>query len=637
MRIDELRSLLAGVQPMDGELPAWCATLTFEDLPVGVRWLRARLDQLDGRGAATTLTERLQTYREREAGGSILRPLFDAAIVAVGTARGEDEVRAWVALVDVAEAATPGFPQLRAWLTALTAIAGAADENEPADPGSARPPGTTDEDVTDHASVGTGAHARPHSLEERVRAKVRAASARVKDAAPSGPARWGIDFGTARSKMVLRLGTGTVVEDSPSTRSVPSIVVVERDGDRILFGERAADVRRDAATWNVCTSMKRFLVGRRIDVSGMPLAMTTERLTVLYIAWLLHSGHATTHATESPCDLLAHLSLPLARSGENPELRDTFSAPLTAARIAYRDWLPRAFRLAQLVATTYRDDPWPESVGELLTAVQIWDQMNWAEVRRATHTISEPAAVAGDFEPLNLPAGLTMLVDCGAGTTDVSVFWRNDQHIYKIVEHSAVVGGDVIDEVIEQAVLQRRAGLEPYKSHILNWAREVKPRLLAEGRAELDPELEFDLAGLGTPVRVTLADAKPGVDSLASGVTAVTVEALEGARTALLEAKPRGQRVWPTIADLQRVWFFGGSSAVSEVPLAIDAALERMGVAARAAPLPAPNQYAGWAADRYRLLACAVGASRPDLFQPEDLPVEGPNFLAVGNSPYDKD
>lgn len=635
MRIDELRSLLADVQPMEGELPAWCAGLTIEDLPDGVRWIRARLNQIDGRGAAASLIERLQTYREREAGGSMLRPLFDAAIVAVSTARGEEEIRGWVVLVDAAEAATPGFPQLRSWLTALTAIAGGPDEVSPGKPESSSNPAVPEGAAA--SPTGAAPPVRPPSIEERVRAKVRAASSRVKDPAPAVAARWGIDFGTARSKMVFRGDGGKVAEDAPSTRSVPSIVAVERDGDRVYFGERAADVRRDAATWNICTSMKRFLVGKRIDISGMPLAMTTERLTVLYIAWLLHSGHETAPLSDSPCDLLAHLSLPLARSGEHPELRDLFALPHLASRIAYRDWLPRAFRLAQLVATTYRDDPWPESVSELLTMLQVWDQMDWAEVRRHISTISEPAAVAGDFEPLNLPAGLTMLVDCGAGTTDVSVFWRHDAHIYKIVEHSSVVGGDVIDEVIEQVVLQRRAALEPYKSHILNWAREVKPRLLAEGRAELDPELEFDLAGLGTPVRVTLADAKPGIDSLASGVASVTREALKAARDALLQAKPRGQKVWPTIADLQRVWYFGGSSAVPEVPLAVDAALTAMGVVARAAPLPAPNQYSGWAPERYRLLACAVGASRPDLFQPEDLPLEGVNPVAIGNSPYDKD
>jgi hypothetical protein len=284
----------------------------------------------------------------------------------------------------------------------------------------------------------------------------------------------------------------------------------------------------------------------------------------------------------------------------------------------------------------YRGGTWPQSVKELLLAVELWERTPWDVISRQVSTTSEPAAVVGDFAPSMLKSGLTMLVDCGAGTTDVSVFWRKDNHIYKVVEHSAVVGGDIIDEKIAQEVIKLHPVLEPHKRSILAWAREAKPDLFTEGKVDFDPDEVLNMRGFGISRSVTIDKIKDGISQMIEGVRTVTLEALRATEKAMLKAKPSGQLVWPTVRDIKQVWYFGGSSKVAGVPPAIDEALDTVGVEARATLLELPDQYTSWNPERYRLLACAVGASRASLEQPEALPPAGTSG-PIGNSPYDKD
>lgn len=627
MDAEDLRTLLRAVEPVDGDLPPWIADLNEDELGLAARWIRTRLDRITHRGAAAKLVNRLTVYRDRE--GAMLRPLFDAAVVAVGAADSPEQIAGWTVLVEQAERAVAGLAQVRAWIAVLEAIA-AGTQAEVAV--SAGPAAVVSTSVP--LAQGAPPAPRPQTMEDRVRSMVRAASPHIHESL-NVSSHWGIDFGTARSKVVLRASNGSVEEGAATTRSLPSVVVVERDGDGMLFGQQAMEVRGDGGRWNVCTSMKRYLVGQRIDVAGMPTEMTTERLTILYIAWLVHAAHRDATLVDSPCDLHVNLSVPLARSGDVPQLRDVFSVGYMDRRLAYRDWLPRAFRLAQLIASTYRDSGWPTSVSELLYALRTWDQMEWPVLQRTTGIISEPAAVAGDFEPLNLPAGLSMLIDCGAGTTDVSIFWRRDDRLFRIVEHSAVVGGDVIDAAIEGAVLKKRPSLLPYRSHIMNWAREAKLTLLSGGSVDFDPVTELDLDGQ-VAVGVTLADAAAGVGELAIGVSAVVDAALVAASSALIDAQPRGETKWPSVENMASVSYLGGSSGVNDVPRAIEKTLRKHGITCGALPLVPPNQYAGWNPERYRLMACAAGASRRELLRPEDLPPD--RFrLNNPNSPFDKD
>jgi hypothetical protein len=197
------------------------------------------------------------------------------------------------------------------------------------------------------------------------------------------------------------------------------------------------------------------------------------------------------------------------------------------------------------------------------------------------------------------------------------------------------VGGDVVDEAIAEAVTSKVPALLPHKTHLLTWARSSKPRLFDEGELDLDPDLDLNLSHLGTAVRVRLPDAAAGIAALASGVRDVVVQALDAADNVLLDAKERGTTTWPAAADILQVWYFGGSSVVPQVRAAIDAALTSRNVRVSAVPLPLPNRYSGWNEENYRKMACAAGASRPELSHPPHL--RPGDALPFGNSPFDKD
>ncbi|MCB9694313.1 MAG: rod shape-determining protein [Alphaproteobacteria bacterium] len=599
-----------------------------EELIVAARWVRTQLEAHDNKAASGALGDRLETYREREGQGSMLRPLFDAALLALGASNSREDLERWTELIDAAESAVGGMPQVRAWLEALMQIIGDGDV--------ATPGASTAVETSITPAADAREHARTPSLEEMCRALVRSAAPAVAEAEDTSGARWGIDFGTAWSKTALRRSDGVVEELAKTTRSQPSIVAVERHGDRILFGEKAADVSRAARAWNVSTSIKRFLVGKRIDVAGMPNEMSTERLAVLYVAWLIHQGHQFAGDDLSPFSLTAHLSLPLARVGDQPQLREFFSGGIMAPKRYYRDWLHKAFRMAQLVAVTYRGEAWPESVSELLTVLQLWDRYDWSKVRRQVGVISEPAAVIGDFEPLSLAEGLTMLVDCGAGTTDVSVFWRQGDRVFRVIEHSAVVGGDTIDGAIAAAVVARHPELQELRNNVTKWARDAKPQLLADGAVDFDPELVLDVRDM-LPSRIDLRDVQSGLDDLGEGVQAVVQAAVRAAEEALVQARPSGVTAWPQMSDLRGAWYSGGSAVVSAVPLAIDAALAGEGVPMKSGLLAPPPTYSAWSPDRYRTMSCAAGASRRELLRPEDLQPDRPAFSDAALSQWDKD
>lgn len=456
------------------------------------------------------------------------------------------------------------------------------------------------------------------ALEAHCRALVKAVLLPDEEDETRDEARWGIDFGTARSKVAFRDSEGLIEEAADSTWTMPSILAIERNGDRILFGKEAVDVSRDAEQWNVSTSMKCFLVGKRIKNEGMPPEMTTERVPVLFLAWLLHSTHRRASGSLTPLIDRANLSLPLAKAGTSPQLRDFFLSGLLAKKSPYQEWLTRAFRMAQLIAITYKERDWPSSVKELLLVLALWEQKPWKAVHRHIGTISEPAAVIGDFEPVSLPEGLTMVVDCGAGTTDVSVFWRRGKQVFKVVEHSKVVGGDSLDIAIADAVLSKRTDLMEFRGNILTWAREAKPGLIMDGSVEFDPDFELGIRG-GIPVRVNKEHARPGVNELAKGVYEVVSEAITFGDKQLRAVRPRGDQDWPSMAGLVAVWYLGGSSELKLVPHAIDKALKGAGVQVQASKLDAPDAYAAWNPETYLLMACAVGASRPDLISPEPL------------------
>jgi hypothetical protein len=496
-------------------------------------------------------------------------------------------------------------------------------------------PGPVQNEAPAQIKTPTGAPTVP--LIDRCRELVRAGFERIPKAVEVSHGCWGIDFGTAWSKSAFRSERGGVSEGAETTLSHPSIVAVERRGDRILFGARAAQPELRADEWNISTSMKRFLVGKKIEISGLPKEMTTERLTALYIAWLIHRNDSIVDSSRSPCKLPVHISVPLMGVGLEPELRTFFPGGILERREGYRAWVQRALRMAQLIAVTYHGREWPESVSELLTVLRLWDAYRWQDIQRRFEVVSEPAAIIGDFDPTSLDEGLTMLVDCGAGTTDVSVFWRRSNGIFVICETSRVVGGDTLDAEIVQAVLRESPQLSQYAGSIAKWAREAKPALLGDGAIDFDPELVLNVEG-AFAMTIRLETIKQGIADLRRGIEAVVSSAIVKADSELASLRPGGTKTWPSVRSgyLKHVWYTGGTSAFEGVEDAIQSALIERKVSCKPRRIGLPTSYTGWSVDRYRTMACAVGASRFDLQRPSALPPDTIPILG-GLSPWDKD
>ncbi|MES2641350.1 MAG: hypothetical protein V4850_17800 [Myxococcota bacterium] len=463
-------------------------------------------------------------------------------------------------------------------------------------------------------------------LIERIRALKPIASS----APRHGAGVWGVDFGTARSKVVFRPRGGfTQAADSVVAWDVPSVLAVEEDGGAIEFGE-AAEARRGKQGWKLVTSLKRHIVGRRVDPYRLPPRMTTEGLATLYMAWLCHEALRRADLGASPMDLPMNLSMPLVDASV---ANDGLRAPFVEGPRTYDIWLSYALRAAQLIALTFGREEFPSSQTVLLDALELWSRQNWESVRRSAATTSEPAAVVGDVNVTELPAGLTMLVDCGAGTTDVSVFWRRGAHVFRVVECSVVVGGDQIDDAIVLRVVREFPGLKDREGDVRTWARAAKRDIL-EGEASFDPA-EFELPGLAFDI--TAEDVAPGVAALAGGVHTVVARAADQAFAKLLETSLNGAVELSRARELQAVWLIGGSSVVGAVMSSVEAALRGSNVVgASPAPLAPSGLYAAWKPERYRLLAVALGASRPDLARPALLPPDQAD-VAVGLHHTDKD
>lgn len=626
MDVDELKLVLQSLEPMNGAPPSWVDQLAREDLVGAARWIRTRLLLLERERAMSELRDDLDGARDREGPRSMLRRLFDGAISALGSDATIEDLLRWRDAVKAAEAAGEPDEMVQLWLVLLKEIAG---HGHPSPNG---PPGRASKQATVPVGAGTSpvgaigplaAPAKPAltaqvpTLIELSLRLVGEASQVLTKAQAVDDGQWGVDFGTAWSKVAFRERSGAVPEQAATTTRLPSIVAVERGGDRILFGEAASKMRQEAKAWNISTSLKRLLVGVRIDPPGMPNNMTTERMAVLYLAWALH--HCASAGGGDSVLRPVQVSLPVVKTGANPELRQFFAGGPVAPRVWYREWMQRAVRLAQLIALTFAGRKWPESVRELLTVLECWDRRAWNQVATHSVALSEPAAVINDCRlAACLPDGITVLVDCGAGTTDVSVFLNLYDGFSVIAESSAVVGGDTLDTAITGAVLQLFPRLEEYRGNIQAWAREAKPELLARKQISFDPEVDLRGTGSqgGVSRAITLSMIESGLDHLRSGVERVVATAIDKADAVLGSAKPHGDETWPRLnrrqhSALAQVWYCGGSAAVAGVPASIAKAFASKGIEVVPVLLPVPGDYSSWSPSNYLEKACAVGVSRP--------------------------
>ena len=468
--------------------------------------------------------------------------------------------------------------------------------------------------------------ARRPSVEEwrtPIRKAMAKLNARLAGASQSR-ARWGLDYGTAQSKLVLRHEGRSADEDGPNNILAPSVVAL-RGKDLILFGEKAAAAIGES--WTKTTSLKRLLIGKRMDQPKADHRLTTEGLTILYLAWMLHRAAQRLQSF----DVIASpfgMSYPVAPSSTQPKLRAPLRDPFNTVDLLYHEWLPLALRSAQLIAIALEDVVWPEDQGTLVDLLAVVNHdCRYAELEGGVQpeTMSEPVAAMRGYPPPQLRPGFTMVVDAGAGTTDVSVFWSDGSSCSLVAESSTLAGGDTLDAAVAAAVAVRLGESEEAirNGHGLV-LREWKHKLLAEQRVDIDPE-ELGRKGLNFTVRADdplIVEGLRGL-SLEGGQLVAKVCGLAEESIRL----QNGSEMRPGFA---KVWMLGGSAVVKAVVQGVAGGLEDAGFAGVPRLMPLPPEYATWDPRQYAVRAVAMGAAASAGIRSQPLWRTGPLGSPVG-------
>lgn len=307
------------------------------------------------------------------------------------------------------------------------------------------------------------------------------------------------DFGTATSKVgaarrgrePLPIRLAFAQDGATSGFAVDSTLLATPDG-RLLFGPeaRAASLATRSPRLD---SLKRTLgyvpLDRDLDTiaadrSGAGLSLGAALR--YYLAWLTARASRaarTQHGFRS--HLLRRFAVPCWPSARSEVLRPK---------------LARLFAEAILVADTLGEDL--EAGVPVDTLVHLFDLASRS--RLPTHlvgqAVQEPvAAAASRFGPESPMRGLVLVVDVGAGTTDLALFVVDADPAAPRFEIRPIEGGadllpragDTVDRALVQLVLERLgpsravAGFRRRRLAVELEARALKERLLSSGEASL--------------------------------------------------------------------------------------------------------------------------------------------------------
>lgn len=369
-----------------------------------------------------------------------------------------------------------------------------------------------------------------------------------------GPARERLriclDFGTAMSKawatgesaaetLPLLIGKPAGIGD---TLAVPSSIYIGDNG-RIFLGSDAekqhrANLRPNRARFN---NLKRLLSEEQVgtDLSSLPVlpgvdptdsGLTRGDLLVLYLAWLtdlsekaLTEAYAVSELGKTAPDSLRavarRFAIPCFESADDDQSGGKQRAEWVKALM--EDALLRAQILADTLTDRWKGLEAKE-LAEIMQQLRHVDVSPLRDLLTADAAIREPiAAGASRFdsafgevdEPSAIPRRrLLLVVDAGAGTTDLALFQaitprgKTETH-YALLRHSVRmnrIAGNAVDAVLRKIVL-RSCDIDPYtgyprskedfdymQSDLDSQIRDIKQVLFETGtvKVELKPNLQ---------------------------------------------------------------------------------------------------------------------------------------------------
>jgi molecular chaperone DnaK (HSP70) len=338
-----------------------------------------------------------------------------------------------------------------------------------------------------------------------------------------------VDFGTSSIRAALRDGDNTVPlaiagDDGIDDASIPSAILVPKGAREIYFGQEALRQARLLGEPAFFTaSPKKWFFENEIGALDQPVANIGFSRMELVAALLAHAGAAIHRAARV-------------------EVGD--SEPITEFRLSHPIW-PRTIKksadiayasLARLLQSNAGKD-----LGRRVTRpdLETWrDTFKPSERPRTASTepdVVEPVAAALELigDPRTNDLSVTLIVDVGAGTTDIAVFCSRvpDERAIDVPRtfyglgppKSVFKAGDTIDEVVlalaksrfpsshERALAEFIVDIRRYKEELF---RGGAVRLPGRGGTLTLKDLESS-----PEIREMAHDVKTAVRSLLSGAS----------------------------------------------------------------------------------------------------------------------
>ncbi len=471
---------------------------------------------------------------------------------------------------------------------------------------------------------------------------------------PLAPVRLGVDFGTSRSKIVARSTNDESIIGETFRNAddcVPSALAFSYQTGALRFGQDAiAEWLREPGAWLFQRSLKRVLLDGRVDnISKIDPRLTTGHAAVFTFAGLMLSAHerlraAGVYLTGGPW-LPTNLATPVIHPYK--ELQPFWGHTMNKT-VNYPTYL-RYLTVAGSALAVALDGAALDSWEPLLDAfywLKTHIQPTTVEMTRQGRftDITEPMGAIADFSARELGAGLHLVVDSGAGTTDWELIAVGDQTSCSLARHSAKFGGDDVDAVMlnlvkEDDVFPAAAhSWLPLVQHQLN---ELKPSLIASRSVDYTP---LGIPGVSFPQTIGLewSDVLHQLSSHQSNITQMlhsSFSRADQARSDSWENLSKQGFDPQSLARVSHVWLLGGNAGSPILHNALKNALSISGNSKASIdllPVPLVEKNAGRLnPERFRLAAVATGASRND--HPSPGAIKKDHALPTGIGPDDKD
>jgi molecular chaperone DnaK (HSP70) len=270
-----------------------------------------------------------------------------------------------------------------------------------------------------------------------------------------------IDFGTAQSKVVLSRPSASRNREvaleigKSATRLVPSSVLIERGG-LIHFGQDACDRSQQAGSAGRLDSLKTWIrgdLGQPIEHAYNPtsVAFTREDVLTLFIAKLLERADDRLEGLRvHPASVQWRFAVPAWQ----PE---TMNRVLPATN--------RVFATAAAIVEAHGKElqhPLQAAAARKLLLEARKRGMRGTEHRIDMHVLEPVAAGWRRIRKAGVPAGLVLVVDVGAGTTDLAIFALYPKRKWVQLpglQFALSIAGDTLDDILEGTIAKAAGGL----------------------------------------------------------------------------------------------------------------------------------------------------------------------------------